>query len=230
MWLPHLILIALNASPALDPAQLTQRIEQLSQRQRDENHLLNLQLPLPNAAWTGSTWRSLQVGDLPDKAVPIRIVHLWADWCPPCKAEFPRLKKVVQQLQISYGKDVRLILVSETTDDQPMMKYWQENASQMPLGMQFGDNQHELMWAILQALPQNVQAASLRLDREPGRELPLPITLVTDTNNVVRLAYIGSLDGRYGQFINGIEQLHRTLKSGNTNRLVAGRPIETQLK
>ncbi len=212
----------------MDPAQLTQRLDQLTARQRDEVHLLNLQLPEPRAVWGGSDWRSPQAGELPDRAVPLRIVHLWADWCTACKTEFPRLKKVAQQLQSSYGKDVRLVLVSETTDSPLMAKFWSENRSQMPVGLQYGDTTHDLMFAIIQALPQTAQAATMRVERSPSRELPLPITLVTDSDNVVRLAFVGSLDGRYGQFTNGIEQLYRTLKPGSASRLVAGRPADAR--
>lgn len=159
--------------------------------------------------------------------MPIRIIHLWADWCPPCKAEFPRLKRVVEKLHGTYGKEIRLILASETSDDQAMYKYLRDNGSQMPTtGVQFGDTQHDLMWAILQAMPETVQAATLKIERQPGRELPLPITLVTDADNVVRLAFVGSLEGRYGQFINGIEQLYRTQNPDGARRLLAGRPAD----
>ncbi len=212
----------------MDPVQLAQRIEQLSQRQRDEIHLLNLQLPVPRAVWGGSDWRSPQPGEIPDRAVPLRIVHLWADWCTACKSEFPRLKKVTQQLLSSYGKDVRLLLVSETTDSPLMAKYWNANRAQMPVGLQYGDTTHDMMFALIQALPQAVEAAALKIEHVPGRELPLPITLVTDGDNVVRLAFVGSLDGRYGQLANGIEQLYRTLKAGAAGGLLAGRPAEAR--
>jgi thiol-disulfide isomerase/thioredoxin len=220
--------MALIASPPLDPAQLLQRIDQLNQRQRDEVHLLNLQLPAPSAVWGGSDWRSPQSGELPERAVPLRIVHLWADWCAACKEEFPRLKKVAQQLQGTYGKDVRLMLVSETIDSPLMLKFWSDNHEKMPVGLQYGDTTHDLLFAIVQALPQTPQAAALKIERVPGRELPLPITLVTDADNVVRLAFVGSLEGRYGQFANGLEQLHRTLRTTDGRGLVAGRPGATQ--
>lgn len=228
MWLP-LMWISLIASPPLDPVQLTQRIEQISQRQRDEVHLLNVRLPNLSklAAWGNNTWRSSQPVDFPDSSVPIRIVHLWADWCPPCKAEFPRLKRVVEKLHASYGKEIRLVLVSETLDDIAMSKYLRENSAIMPsAGVQFGDTPHELMWTILQAMPEATQAAAMKIDRQPGRELPLPITLVTDAENVVRLAFVGSLEGRYGQFINGIEQLYRTQNPDGARRLLAGRSTD----
>jgi len=207
---------------------LAQRIDQLTQRQRDEIHLLNLQLPEPGAVWSGSDWRTPQAGEIPDRTVPLRIVHLWADWCTACKAEFPRMKKIAQQLQTSYGKDVRVMLVSETIESPVMVKFWNENRTQMPVGLQYGDTTHDLMFTIVQALPQTTEAAVLRIERSPGRELPLPITLVMDADNVVRLAFVGSMEGRYGQFTNGIEQLHRTLKSGGGRGLVAGRPPAAQ--
>lgn len=119
------------------------------------------------------------------------------------------------------------MLVSETLDDIVMAKYLRENNAIMPsAGVQFGDTPHELMWTILQAMPEMTRAAALKIERQPGRELPLPITLVTDAENVVRLAFVGSLEGRYGQFINGIEQLYRTLNSDGARRMVAGRSTD----
>jgi len=108
-----------------------------------------------------------------------------------------------------------------------MSKYLRENSAIMPIaGVQFGDTSHELMWTILQAMPETTQAAALKIERHPGRELPLPITLVTDADNVVRLSFVGSLEGRYGQFINGIEQLYRTQNPDGARRLLAGRSTD----
>lgn len=208
-------------------------MDQASQRQTAEVHLLNLRLPeLQLSIWESGTWRTPSPKELPDRSVPIRIVHLWADWCPPCKAEFPRLKRIADELGRSYGKkDVRLMLISETDDAQLMARFLNENHGQMPVGEQYGDNQHHLMFSVLHALPEIQKPATLRIERTPGRELPLPITLVVDADNVVRLAFVGSLEGRYGQFANGVEQLYRTLKSqpsATPGRMVAGRPNGAQ--
>lgn len=217
----------------MDSTQLIQRLEQLSQRSADESHLLNRQLPAPHlAVWEGQKgeWRSPAYNEVLDGRVPVRILHLWADYCPPCRAEFPRLKKIDQQLQADYRREVRLVLVSETLDSAAMKKFWAENPTLLPPGLQYGDLSHELMFAILQALPQVAQSATLRVERAPGRELPLPITLILDSDDVVRLAFVGSLEGRYGELINGVEQLYRTVKSrpgldrSMRNGWVAGRP------
>ena len=58
-----------------------------------------------------------------------------------------------------------------------MFKYLRDNGAIMPsAGVQFGDTPHELMWTILQAIPESTQVAVLKVERQPGRELPLPIT------------------------------------------------------
>lgn len=218
MWLP-LLWIALTAAPPIDPTTLMNRMEQLRQRTRDESYLLNQQIRLPQlAVWDSGQheWRSPQGMEGKGPRSTVRIVHLWADYCPPCRTEFPRLKRIVEQLQSEHPRDVQFILVSETRDSEAMSKFMAEYQGRMPGGMQYGDTNLDLMHAVLQALPQSVEVIVRRSQQgQPGmsREAPLPLTLVLDPSDIVRLAFVGSMEGRHGELVSGILQLLRVSKS-----------------
>ena len=143
----------------------------------------------------------------------VRVVHLWADYCPPCRAEMPRLKRMAQQLHADSKGEVQFLFVSETIDPEAMKKFLRDNHTSMPSGLQYGDTNHDLMVALMQTLPQVPQTPPSPGEHSLSRELPLPVTLVLDDEDVVRLGFVGSLDGRQGEFVNGIDQLQKTLKA-----------------
>jgi len=215
----------------VDSNLLLQRVEQLQQRHRDEVHLLNQQVRLPKlAVWDGprGEWRSPQ-GHEGAVRTPVRVVHLWADYCPPCRAEMPRLKRMAQQLYADSKREVQFVFISETIDPEAMKKFLRENHTAMPSGMQYGDTNHDLMVSLMQSLPQLPQAPPSPGEHNLSRELPLPVTLVMDDEDVVRLAFVGSVEGRQGELVNGIEQLQKTLKARGAPAdrrapMIAGQP------
>lgn len=211
---------------------LQQRVERLAQRSRDELHLLNQYVPLDGlAVWENHTWRSPLPNEVPGRDSRIRIVHLWDVDCPPCRHEMPRLARMDKQLQGDYQRQVRMVMVSETVKSEDMQRF--EKMGIQLTGEQRGDTGRTLMRLVMQALPQTIEAATRGSEPSFGREPPLPITLVLDSENIVRLAFVGSLEGRQGELINGVEQLwqiekKRTDAQGRPARgLVAGRPGQT---
>ncbi len=59
-------------------------------------------------------------------SAPLTLVHVWATWCPPCRAEFPELVKVQEQFA---DNGVKLILISadEPADAASVAEFLAEN-------------------------------------------------------------------------------------------------------
>jgi len=232
MLLP-LIWLVLQAGPAVDPAQaLRHELEELKRRVRDENHLLNQQVSLPALnVWDPSgQWRLPLEREQPPRA-RLRVVHVWADYCPPCLSELPQFKAIVERAGQSFGRDdLQFIFVSETNEADAMRAFLKQHNDKIPAGVQYGDGGFALRDLLASQLPPYLLSGA-RGDRGmSGRGLPLPITLVLDDSDVVRLAFVGSMEGRFGDLMTGIMQLHELLKARPhppepaRGRIVAGRP------
>lgn len=238
MWLP-LLWIVLHATPAMDPAQLVRRdLEDLKRRVRDEVHLLNQQLPLPPLdVWDPSgKWRSPLDNEKPPKS-HLRVVHLWADYCTPCLQELPQLKAIVEKSGRSFPHDdLQFIFVSESIETPAMKAFMDKNSRLLPPGTLYGDAGFALRDDILRMLPPYLLSGSKQDRNTAGRGLPLPMTVVLDENDVVRLAFVGALEGRVGDLMNGVWQLNQLARNhagaGESpppprGKVVAGRPKET---
>lgn len=206
-----LVGMLLPATPAVDPQQLDQlqlqqRADHLSQRSRDELSLLNRRIPLDGlAVWEGRSWRSPLTGEIPGRDSAIRIVHLWSVDCPPCRHELPRLLRIGKQLATDHRKQVALVMVSESIKNEDMQRF--EKLGIQLTGEQRGDSAGRVQRAIMAALPQYIEPASRNSGPSFGREPPLPVTVVLDPDSIVRLAFIGSLEGRHGELVAAVDQL-----------------------
>lgn len=216
-----LVFVALTAAPAsVDPiGKLQHELADMRQHELDESSLLNLQVKLPALnTWdsTQNAWQSAEVHEnLGGSGNPakLRIVHFWAPWCEPCKREFTTLKQIDQNMRTSYKKDVDFIYISvDTSDPDGMQKYMIDFDARMPVGLKYGDGTHELTALLEQAMPQTVQRGQLHDPAQRGRRLPLPMTLVLDRDDMVRQVFVGSIDGRRGEFANGAAKLLRWAK------------------
>jgi len=77
--------------------------------------------PMPEAAWPDLDGNLVRVGDLAGRPV---IVNAWATWCPPCKAEMPRL----QELYLKYKDQGLELLAVNGSEEYPVVKQFaQEN-------------------------------------------------------------------------------------------------------
>lgn len=228
-----LIWLALQASPAVDPSQVLQHeLEDLKRRVRDENHLLNQQISLPALnVWDPSgQWRLPLEREQPSRTL-LRVLHLWADYCTPCLTELPQFKSIVERAGRSFGKeDLQFIFVSETSEAAAMRAFMKQHGDKLPVGVKYGDSGFALRDLLASQLPPYLLSGARHDRGMGGRGLPLPITVVLDSSDVVRLAFVGSMEGRFGDLMTGILQLHELLKSRPLypepvrGRSVAGRP------
>lgn len=214
MWIP-LLWISFTATPQVDIATLQSQVEDLRQRSRDESYLLNQTVTLPPLSFWDSVqkgWRTPE-GKLDQPPISkVRILHIWAHHCGPCKEEFPILRDMDKQLRKDYHGEVLFTYVAvDIRDSEAMKKFWSENSPQMPVGPMFGDHNDALSRSLAEFLPQKPQ-------KGPGeagamaRLLPLPLTLVLDDEGVVRQALVGSIASRRAELVNGVAQVYRWVK------------------
>ncbi len=240
MWIP-LFWFALQAAPAAaleaaPPAAASaaacertqQDYDKLQQRVHDEAALRNLRIEIPLlSVWDGpkGIWRDAEAAETQkNQQGKLRIVHFWAPWCNPCVREFPLLRDISRSMMSAYKDATNYIYVSVETEDLDGMKdFFARHRENMPVGLQFGDFEHELRKTLAQVLPQQVQSGAPQGKNLLSRQLQLPMTVVLDEDNVVRLAFIGSLEGRRAEFANGIERLYRLTKGDATTRAAGGR-------
>lgn len=128
----------------------------------------------------------------------IVILHFWADYCAPCRAEFPWLKELVRELVIKYKGQVQPIFVSETNSAQAMSQFMEQNSAILP----WGESPHYL----------DTDSHMLQLlgNGLPSGTLPLPTTLICDPF-IVRQGIIGSLIQRRTDLRGAIERLLQAL-------------------
>jgi thiol-disulfide isomerase/thioredoxin len=74
--------------------------------------------PMPPIEMAG--WLNLPAGESFDPAGKIVVVDLWATWCPPCRAEMPRLAEVAKRYRPLGVEFVGL--TSETERDLPVVR------------------------------------------------------------------------------------------------------------
>lgn len=183
---------------------------------KDETYLLNQMVRIPSlSVWDSPTqeWRAPlgNEGVLP--TAKVRILHLWGTYCLPCQEEFPILKQMDLQLRADYKGDVQFLFVADSQSTGGAMKeFMAAHHAGMPAGLLFRDTENKLASALLAALPQQGVSQG-RAETPSERSLSLPVTLLLDGDNVVRMAVVGSLVRRRGEVVNGIAQLHRTLSA-----------------
>lgn len=167
-------------------------------RRRDEAQLQNCRLAPP--LWDGlglwddklQKWQQQPPGHLVMRA-RMAILHLWADWCKPCRAEFPWLRELARELPARYKGQVQLVLISETTSADAMQSFIQQNRAALPAGPQYLD--------ALGALAQLIRGGI------PSGNLALPITLLCDEQAIVRQAFIGPLTARHDELHQAVDRL-----------------------
>ncbi len=182
---------------------------------KDETALLHHRLTLPLlSVWEGprQEWRSLLPKEGPPTSTKIRVVHLWGTWCGPCKDEFPIIKQMDLQIRRDYKGAVQFIYIADSLSSQAEMKQFMERHHEhMPTGLLYHDDENKLAADLLAVLPQG-SAVDGRSDSPSERQLNLPITLLVDSDDVIRQAFVGSLLSRRPELVNGIAQLYRAVE------------------
>lgn len=181
---------------------------------QDEFYLLNHRVTIPSlVVWDGEKreWRAPLGNEGSGPSAPIRLVHLWGTYCQPCEEEFPILKQMDLQLRKDYKGAVQFVYVADALSSAAeMRKFMDKNHPRMPLGLLFRDGDNKLSADLLSVLPQRGAVAG-QADSPSERQLRLPLTVVLDADNVVRLAFVGTMLNRRAAIVNGIAQLNRTL-------------------
>lgn len=212
-----LLFVALTAAPTLDPNKLQRELEDYRQHAQDEVSLQNFRVRLPALSvfdTTSSAWSE----PAPQAAISggcsrarLRILHLWAHWCGPCTREFKAIKTLESTLRKNYLNDIEFILVSVDTSDPAAMQEYLKN-NDLLVGPKYGDSQRELTQAIEHALPEIPQRGAMPDPSQRDRVMPLPVSLVLDRDDMVRLAFVGPIEKRRAELTNGLARLHAWAK------------------
>ena len=187
MWflLTSVLLLAQPQSPLQGGLQALSAQDDLIKRHRDESYLLNQQLApalfrnLQVFVPKTQQWEQYDGPEEPGAGARVRIVHLWAHYCEPCRREFPWLKNLAQKAQAKYKGRVQYLFVAEDTPSEQMSAFVQKNKQLLPEGRLFHDTQGQIREALRPGLPSG--------------DLKLPTTLLVDDRGVVRQVFVGPL-------------------------------------
>lgn len=168
-----LAFIAIYLQISLFPAAGNAEPDKELEARRIEAGLLSRQVDL-TALRTWSPQRQ-QWSTLASPHAPMLVLHLWAADCKPCVSELPVLRSFVQSWRDS--ADTQFLFVAETESEERLLSFWNSQMAaespRIPL-VQIGDER-------------------IRSILETGRQ---PLTLILDTNWVVRQAFVGSVAAR----------------------------------
>ena len=119
----------------------------------------------PDFAFTDlATGRTLKLSDLRDKPV---YLNFWATWCPPCVRELPHIQAKYEQ----YKDKIHFLAISLDGEQAAPAEFIPAKGYTFPVG--YG-NEREISRAY------NVEA--------------IPMSLMIDTNGVVKAKIVGSMD------------------------------------
>lgn len=127
-------------------------------------------------------WRTLRADEIPGQRGKLIVLHLWAEWCGPCKEELPLWKELTHQLQAARKDQLEFVFLSVSHGPLEARQYIVENRARFPRAPLFYDTSSAI-GGVLRGL-------SL------SDELPLPTTLLIDDRGVIRYGFIGSVAAR----------------------------------
>lgn len=197
---------------------LRQEVERLArriERQSDERQLLYQPLRLSSLPLTMLDAKRgvfLPAGPMRAQAT-LRVLHLWSHTCPPCIKELPLLRDLSVHLS-GPAREIEFLFVNLDSDDVvPLLQFLAAQGKRLPQSAPvFGDGDKQLAARLYELFPRSIQPG-LSHTALSAQSLPLPLTLVLDRNDYIRLAFLGSVDKRRGELVNGLERLLRMEKS-----------------
>lgn len=128
-----------------------------------------------------ATWRAMQPAEVPAERAPVVVLHFWADWCLPCREEFPAVRQLMESMEKQYGDRVQVLLVSETSGPEEMRAFLDKYRSRLPRGPHYLDTG---------------EAIAARLRADLPTPLSYPITVVLDSRRIVTHAVVGPITAR----------------------------------
>lgn len=152
---------------------------------------ISLASPLKDLLVFDESARSWEVARSVDLRAPVLILHVWADWCKPCVAEFPLVRDLAEQMQTQYPGKVQTLFLTETQGQAELAGFLFRHRASMPKAPVYQSK----------AISDQLLA---QLDRSG---LPMPITLVLDDHRVVRLALLGSVAHRRSALARAVARL-----------------------
>lgn len=108
----------------------------------------------------------------------LTLINLWSVRCEPCRKEFPRLRNIVSESR-RQGLKIDFLFVAdppEETSEQDVHTFWHRERVMLP-----------------DSLPCRSKGSKLRTSLGIDG---VPVTLLVDSNTVVRQAFFGSIEGR----------------------------------
>ena len=78
----------------------------------------------PDFSLTLSTGEAVRLSDYQGKAV---LLHFWATWCPPCRAELPELNKLAAELAESPDSKFEFLAVCVSDEEASRVKFMSQN-------------------------------------------------------------------------------------------------------
>lgn len=186
------------SAPGVAVAQTPDCTEAL-RRRYDEFHLASHRLPsgfYENALLFDAkhgVWARQPAGHVVVRGRVV-VLHLWADYCAPCRAEFPWLSELVKETERNYKGLVQFLFVSETQSSEAMQHFVDRYAAILPQGPHYLDTENRLFRTLSQQVPSGA--------------LSLPTTLLCDPL-VLRQGLCGPLWGRRAELRVAIERLLR---------------------
>ena len=132
-------------------------------------------------------WRAARPEERLTAGPPVQVLHLWADWCVPCREEFPLVQKLAQRVAERHRGKARLVCVAEIASSQDMERFLGAQRSRMPQGPYYQDTAELVANELRPFLP--------------GGRWTLPLTLIIDPQRVIRHAIVGALAAHTGELL-----------------------------
>ncbi len=143
--------------------------------------------------WDKDSLRTPALAERPSPQAKVVLLHLWAEWCGPCRDEMPVWKELIPQLRQKHGTDLAIVFASESSVLLDFLRFRDDNRTRMPPVPLFSDTGDEL-YTELRKLAK-------------GGSLPLPITLLLDEHRVIRFAVVGSFPRKRAQLVEILSKL-----------------------
>jgi thiol-disulfide isomerase/thioredoxin len=138
-------------------------------------------------------WQAPMAEQVPMRRAPVVVMHLWADWCGPCKTEMPLLRTQIQELAAQHRERLEFVFMTESNRSVELARYMIGSRERMPRVAYYLD----IGEAVARLLRTNL----------PSGQLSLPITLLLDEQRVVRQAFVGPLAPRWPELQRGVARL-----------------------
>jgi cytochrome c biogenesis protein CcmG, thiol:disulfide interchange protein DsbE len=78
----------------------------------------------PDFTLTLSTGKQIKLSDYKGKAV---LLHFWATWCPPCRAELPEMNKLAEKITTEKDAELSFLAVCVSDEEKSRAAFMKKN-------------------------------------------------------------------------------------------------------